>query len=87
MRNGIYTDGQPHYTEECESRENAIEIEQYFQNKGMERLNKSAHGVATSKFIYCFKMTGENIQALHEKQSVRQPFKLMNLDEFKKHNS
>ncbi len=60
ISNGIYTEGQPIYTAECQSRDIAVAIEIYFQEKGMEKLNKAAKGVNSSKYIYCFKMTEKN---------------------------
>lgn len=60
IQNGEYTVGNPTYTEECESRDDAVEIERHFQSKGMEKFNPRSFGVEESKYIYCYKMTEEN---------------------------
>lgn len=62
LNKGEYTEGNPTYTAECENRDEAVEIEQYFQSKGMLKYNPRSHGVEESKFIYCYKMTDENIE-------------------------
>ncbi len=59
-RNGEYTQGDPTYKAECYNRDEAVEIEQYFQIKGMQKFNPRSVGVDESKFIYCYKMTEEN---------------------------
>ena len=59
-RNGIYTEGNPIYINECNNRKQAVEIERYFQGKGMLKFNPRSFGVEDSKFIYCFKLTEEN---------------------------
>lgn len=60
IRNGEYTEGNPIYTVECNTRDEAVKIERFFQEKGMLKLNLRSFGVEDSKFIYCYKMTEEN---------------------------
>lgn len=69
IQNGEYTIGNPTYTEECVSSDDAIEIERHFQSKGMEKFNPRSFGVEESKYIYCYKMTKENKEKILEGNS------------------
>ncbi|MDD4149654.1 MAG: hypothetical protein PHE33_06460 [Bacteroidales bacterium] len=64
LQKGEYTSGNPTYKAECTNRDEAIKIEQIFQNLGMLKLNKRSHGVEESKFIYCYKMTEDNKKSI-----------------------
>lgn len=61
---GKYTEGKPYYSAETESRDDASEIETYFQAKGMLGFNPAGRGDEESKFIYCFKIDKDNKDVL-----------------------
>lgn len=69
-RNGEFTNGNHLYWNECESRDIAVEIEQQFQEQGMEKLNYRSHGVPESRFVYCYKMTEANRRKVLNEQVV-----------------
>ncbi|MPM27567.1 hypothetical protein SDC9_74079 [bioreactor metagenome] len=54
----------------CINRDMAVEIEQYFQEKGMEKLNKRSVGVEDSSYIYCYKMNESNKAIIINENSV-----------------
>jgi len=70
LQKGEYTDSSPLYTEECENREEAVEIERYFQDKGMLKYNPRSVGIKKSIYIYCYKLTAENKAVLLTEASV-----------------
>lgn len=47
---------------ECETRNNALEVEEHFHTLGMRGEGPGGHGVGTSRYVYCFKMDDANIQ-------------------------
>lgn len=64
ISDGKYTQGNPYYSSEAESRNDAYEIETYFQAKGMLGFNPAGKGNEESKFIYCFKTDKDNQDVL-----------------------
>lgn len=71
LQKGEYTEGSPTYSVECNSRDEAVEIEQHFQGepKGMLKLNKRARGRFDSKYLYCYKIDEENRKAILSENS------------------
>ncbi|HEY4785695.1 MAG TPA: hypothetical protein VIH57_06585 [Bacteroidales bacterium] len=70
QQKGEYTEGNPTYKTECNNRDEAVEIERYFQGKGMLMFNPRSFGIEDSRFIYCFKMTKENKENILLENSV-----------------
>ena len=56
VRDGRYEKDSPLYNAEAESRDEAVEIELYFQDLGMQGYNPESKGVEDSHFVYCFKI-------------------------------
>jgi hypothetical protein len=67
LKNGWYTKGFPFYSAECDSNDDAVKIERFFQNLGMLKFNPSSYGVEESVFIYCFKINENNSKMILEK--------------------
>jgi predicted GIY-YIG superfamily endonuclease len=78
IRSGIYEKDIPIYSAEAATREIAVEVELYFQDKGkgMQGYNPGAKGVASTKTIYCFK---SKIKKINETKIITKfkDFKLM----------
>jgi hypothetical protein len=68
ISNGRYTKGYPLYTSECDSNEDCVEIERFFQDLGMLKFNPRSFGREDSVFIYCFKTNAENRKMILEKE-------------------
>ncbi|WP_343748003.1 GIY-YIG nuclease family protein [Fluviicola sp.] len=62
---GRYKDTDPCYQAEAESRDEAVEIERYFQKLGMQGFNPRSKGVESSCYVYCFKIS-EDYQLIQE---------------------
>ena|SRR5690554_4042588 len=84
LRNGRYTKGNPIYTAECVNNDEAVEIERFFQNKGMEKYNPRSFGNDDTKFIYCYKMTEENKEMILEFNTNYKSKIITSLEEYKK---
>lgn len=83
LQKGEYTEGNPIYSEECVNRDEAMEIERFFQDKRMEKFNPRSFGVDESKFIYCYKMRKENKEKILEGNSEKCKEKATNIKRFK----
>jgi len=83
MKKGEYTEGNPSYIAECNNRDEAVEIERFFQEKGMLKLNPRSFGVEDSKFIYCYKMTEDNKKAVLLEIELNKMKHLMDYDRYK----
>lgn len=82
LQKGEYTEGNPTYTAECNNRDEAVEIERFFQKKGMLKFNPRSFGVRDSKFIYCFKMTEENKKAVLLEMNLNEMKHLKDYDQY-----
>ncbi len=69
LEKGEYTKDAPIYTAECHNRDDSVEIEQYFQKKGMLKYNPRSHGVKESRYIYCYKMDEGNKKVIISENS------------------
>lgn len=84
LNKGEYSKGNPTYTEECLGRDEAVEIERFFQAKGMLQYNPRSFGVDASKFVYCYKMTAENKKMVISENSFSGKHMATTIKEFKK---
>jgi len=70
LQQGEYTKGTPIYSAKCMNRDEAVEIERYFQKLGMLKYNRRSFGDKDSKYIYCYRMTEENKRVLLSENST-----------------